>query len=167
MLDDGQGYPKIMSKDLIFKENLKMGTLGENQAFEFLKTHNHYIEDNRRQKYDNGGPKLIGALGSIVLPDFTVYNVDGPCYALDVKVKSRPYLIDGKYYFTVDYKYNDYIKATKIKKLDFLALMFIYKGMMFLYKDSDLAGTHVFDNEFSKGPVYLFEYDKTKVVGSP
>jgi hypothetical protein len=154
-----------MSKEQNFQEKLNLGKTGEDKAYTYLRENNHYVDDNRRQRYeDGGGPRLLGTRGMIVLPDFTVYNIDGDNFAVDVKVKNRVYLIDGKFHFTVDKKFEDYLKAVQIKKLDYLALLFVYKDKMYFYKDSDLFGTHKYDNDYSTGDVYLFEFDKSKII---
>ena len=33
-----------------------------------------------------------------------------------------------------------------------------------MYKDIDSCGTHEYNNEYSKGDVYLFEFDESKQV---
>lgn len=154
-----------MSTSEAFSKSLELGKAGEDLVYAHLRERNHYVDDNRRQRYeDGGGPRLLGTKGKIVLPDFTVYNADGDSYALDVKVKNKAYLIDGKFYFTVDNKYEDYQRAVQIKRLDYLAFIFVYKEKMYFYKDSDLARTHRYNNGYSDGLVYCFEFDKTKVI---
>lgn len=154
-----------MGKDDKFNECLEIGKGGEDLVYGYLRERNHYVDDNRRQRYeDGGGPRLLGTKGKTVLPDFTVYNIGSDSYALDVKVKNKVYLIDGKFYFTVDNKYEDYLRAVQIKRLDYLAFIFIYKEKMYFYKDVDLARTHQYNNDYSDGLVYCFEFDKSKII---
>lgn len=154
-----------MISEAEFKEKLEMGVAGEDRIYPWLKEHNEWVDDCRRQKYkDGGGPRMVGSKGSIVIPDFIVHNESGDNFAVDVKVKKKVYLIDGKYYFTVDKKFEDYIKVVRIKKLDYLAIIFIYNDKMYFYKDSDLSRITVYNNQYSTGNVYCFSYDKSKVV---
>jgi hypothetical protein len=148
-----------------FEEKLAMGIAGEDKIYPWLTKHNDWVEDCRRQKYkDGGGPRMIGTKGSVVIPDFIVYNELGENFAVDAKVKKRAYLIDGKFYFTVDKKFEDYQQVVKIKKLDYMAIIFIYNSKMYFYKDSDLSLVTAYNNQYSTGNVYCFEYNNDKVV---
>lgn len=142
---------------------LEIGTAGENVLYDYLVANNSYVEDQRHQKYDgHTGPRLKGTEGTLVLPDFVVYNKDPAkgCFAVDAKVKTSVYPVNGKMCFTVDKKFEQYCRATAVKRLDFLMLVFIYKGRMYFYKDTDCIGTTTFDNQYSTGLVYLFEFDE-------
>lgn len=155
-----------MSSDKEFIENLKIGEAGEDVVYDWLVKNNSYVEDLRSHKrVENKGPRLVGTEGSLVLPDFVVYNKNPNkgCFAVDVKVKNSVYTISRKKCFTVDNKYEQYKTAVQVKKLDFLAIIFIYENRMYFYKDSDCCGITRFKNQFSTGNVYLFELDKLKV----
>ncbi len=155
-----------MSSDREFEEKLAIGVAGEDIVYNYLITTNSYVEDSRHQKHGKkSGPSLKGTEGYVVLPDFVVYNKNPNKgnFAVDAKVKSSVYPINGKMCFTVDNKFEQYKKAVQIKKLDFLMLVFLYEDRMYFYKDSEYCGTTVFDNSYSTGNVYLFEFDKNKI----
>jgi hypothetical protein len=155
----------MSSKD-DFEEKLAIGIAGEDIAYSYLIRNNSFVEDLRNKVHDNGiGPRLKGTEGSLVSPDFAVYNKDPRKgnYLVDVKVKSYIYPVNGKMCFTVDNKFEQYIRVTQIKKLDFLMLIFIYEDRMYFYKDSDLTCTTTFANGFSDGLVYCFEHNKNKI----
>ena len=152
-----------MSLPAVFTKKLAMGVWGEEQVFPWLLSNGYTVEDCRRQNYkDGGGPRMISNDVSLALPDFIVYK--GPvAFAIDVKVKSSTYPLDGPC-FTVDKKFEDYLKVTTLRRLDYLAMIFIYNNRFYMYKDSDVAGVTQYNNEHSQGNVYYFKYDKTKVV---
>lgn len=155
-----------MSSDEIFHQNLKEGEAGEDIVYNWLVRNNSFVEDLRNHKRgENRGPRLIGTEGSLVLPDFVVYNKNPNKgnYAIDVKVKSSVYTVNGKKCFTVDNKYEQYKRAVQIKKLDFLAIIFIFEERLYFYRDTDCIGTTQFRNQYGSGNVYLFELDKSKV----
>ncbi len=155
-----------MSTDKTFEENLAMGIAGEDLIYKYLVKNNSYVEDNRSKNHDFGsGPKLVGTDGEIILPDFVVYNKNPEKgnYALDVKVKSSTYPINGKRCFTADNKYEQYKRIVELKKLDYLVMCFVYNNRNYYYKDSECTGTTVFNNQYSSGIVYLFEVDKNKI----
>jgi hypothetical protein len=154
-----------MTSDKEFQAKLAIGTEGEDKVYEWLKRNNSLVEDSRYQNHDKGhGPRLEGREGIVVLPDFVVYNKypEKGNFAVDVKVKTSTYPVKGKQCFTVDKKYEDYKRSVEIKKLDFLAIIIIYEGDLYFYKDSDCCGTTVYNNQHSKGTVYLFELDESK-----
>lgn len=147
-----------------FQQNLAEGTKGEDAVYEYLVSTHSYIEDSRHQKYEKKfGPRLRGIEGTLALPDFIVYDKYKGNFAVDVKVKASIYPAHGKQCFTVDYKYLDYLRVVQLKKLDYLMLAFVYQNKLYCYKDSEMFGTIVYDNQYSKGKVYLFEYDERKV----
>lgn len=150
-----------------FEENLAVGTIGEDIVYEYLVRNNSFVEDCRNQKHtENSGPRLRGTEGTLILPDFIVYNknLSKGNFAIDVKVKRSIYPFNGKLCFTVDNKFEDYKRIVQIKKLDFLSIIFIYDNKLYLYKDTDICGTHIYNNKYSTGNVYLFEFDETKQV---
>ena len=151
-----------------FREKLDMGIDAENRVYDYLKANNSYVEDLRQQKHGEfSGPKLCGTEGTVILPDFAVYNKrpDKGTFAVDVKSKNSIYPINGKMCFTVDDKYEDYKKVTQIKRLDYLAIIFVYEDRMYMYKESDCLGMHQYvPNGYGNGRVYYFEFDKTKMV---
>lgn len=154
-----------MSSEAEFQESLAIGTEAEDRVYEYLIDHNSYVQDLRKQVHpDNRGPRLKGTEGTLVLPDFIVYNKDPKKgnYAIDVKWKKSIYPAKGTKCFTVDSKYEDYKRVVQIQKLDFLMLVFVHDSKMYFYKDSDCIGTTVFDNQYGSGKVYLFEFDPTK-----
>ena len=160
------GQDRPIMNDTQFQKNLEEGIYYENKVYDYLIANNSYVEDSRHQKYEPGsGPRLRGTSGTLVLPDFTVYNkfADKGNYAVDVKFKRSIYPAHGKMCFTVDNKYLDYKRIVEIKKLDFLALAFVYENKVYFYKDSDCIGDITYDNQYSKGKVYLFEHDITKI----
>lgn len=150
--------------DETFKQNLADGIKGEDAVYEYLITTHSFVEDNRHQKYEaRYGPRLRGIEGTLALPDFTVYDKFKGNFAVDVKVKTSVYTIDGFPCFTVDYKYLDYLRIVQLKKLDYLALAFVFQNKLYWYKDSEMFGTTQFNNQYSKGDVYLFAKDENKV----
>ena len=155
-----------MKSDTEFEEKLAIGTAGEDIVYEYLKRNNSLVQDMRYQKHDKGsGPRLEGTEGSVILPDFAVYNKSPSkgSYTVDVKVKSDLYTIDRKKCFTVDKKFLDYKKATQILKLDFLLLIFMYEDRMYFYKDSEVHGTREYNNQYGKGTVYGFAHDVSRI----
>lgn len=152
--------------DAVFVEKLKIGIEGEDIVYNWLIKNNSFVEDSRQQKHDEGaGPRLVGTEGKVVLPDFVVYNKDPKKgnFAVDVKVKTSVYNVNGKQCFTVDSKFEDYKRVVQIKKLDFLSIIFVYQDRLYVYKDTDVCGTTSFNNKYGNGLVYLFEYDKNKI----
>jgi len=152
--------------DIDFVEKLKIGTEGEDTVYQWLKQNNSLVQDMRYQKHEKGsGPRLEGTEGKVVLPDFAVWNksLHKGNFAVDVKVKSDVYTINWKKCFTVDKKFEDYRKCVEIMKLDFLSIIFVYEGSLYVYKDSDSCGIHIYNNKYSTGNVYLFELDKSKI----
>lgn len=149
-----------------FQENLAVGTEGEDTVYDYLRKHNSFVEDTRNQKHGEFGPRLRGTEGILVLPDFEVRNKNPKKgdFLVDVKVKTSLYTIDKKKCFTVDKKFEQYKRAAQVKKTDFLAIIFIYEGKLYLYKDSDVCGTTEFNNDYGKGTVYLFEFDEKKQI---
>jgi hypothetical protein len=151
-----------------FQKSLDLGIAGENKVYEYLKVTNSLVMNTRLHKHDdNIGPRMHGLAGSIVLPDFIVYNKfsDKGNFAVDVKVKKSIYPVNSKMCFTVDNKFEDYLKVVQIMNLDYLALIFVFEDNLYFYKDSDLLGTTTYNNAWSKGTVYLFEFDKAKICG--
>ena len=155
-----------MSSDDVFQENLKIGIAGEDIVYDYLIRTNRLVEDTRSQVHGQGrGPRMVGTEGVIIQPDFCVYNPDTRRgrFAVDVKVKTSLYPFQGKKCFTVDNKYEDYKRIVEIKMLDYLALVFMYNGKMFFYRDSDCIGFQFLSNDYGHGNVYYFEYDETKI----
>ncbi len=151
--------------NLTFEEKLAKGTAGEDIVYDYLIRNCGYVEDLRKEKLDKyGGPRLRGTEGSIVLPDFSVYTKHKGAFAVDVKVKTSLYPVNGKKCFTVDNKFEQYKRAVQIKRLDYLMIIFIYEGKMYFYKDSDCCGTTTFNNQHGNGLVYCFEFDEKKWV---
>jgi len=156
----------MSSTEKEFQENLAIGIAGEDIVYDYLVANNSYVHDHRKETHqDNKGPRLRGTEGELVLPDFSVRNKSERKgnFAVDAKVKNSVYTVNGKVCFTVDNKYEQYKTATQILKLDYLALVFIYKNRMYFYKDEDCIGTTRFNNQYSKGLVYLFEYDEKRI----
>lgn len=151
-----------------FDKKLEMGIAAEDVVYNYLVANNSYVEDLRQQKHGEfAGPRLCGTEGKVVLPDFLVYNKNPAkgSYSLDVKAKSSAYPINGKRYFTVDRKFEDYKKATDIKRLDFLSFIFFFEDRMYMYKDADVSITHKFPaNQYGDGFVYCFEVDKSRII---
>ena len=151
-----------------FLEKLEMGIDAENTAYEYLKANNSFVEDLRQQKHNEfSGPRMCGTEGIVTLPDFVVYNKNPSkgSYAVDVKSKNSLYTINGKKCFTVDDKYLQYQRATQIKRLDYLSIIFVFEGRMYMYKDSDCAGKHYYtSNGYGNGVVFYFEFDRSKMV---
>jgi len=157
----------MINSDNNFSEKLNMGISAENLAYDYLVDHNSYVEDLRQQKHgEYAGPCLCGTEGKVILPDFIVYNKNPNkgTYALDVKAKKSLYTINGKKCFTVDNKYEDYRKAAQLKRLDYLAIIFVYNERMYFYKETDCAGTTTFQNQYGNGLVYYFIFDESKVI---
>ena len=155
-----------MKSDTEFEEKLAIGTAGEDIVYEYLKRNNSLVQDMRYQKHEKGsGPRLEGTEGTVILPDFAVYNKNPNKgnYTVDVKVKSSLYTIDRKKCFTVDKKFLDYRQATQILKLDFLMLVFMFEDRMYFYKDTELHGTTEYNNQYGRGTVYGFAKDDSKI----
>jgi len=149
-----------------FKEKLEMGIAGEDLVYPWLKARNSLVQDMRSQAHTEfAGPRLEGTEGSIALPDFAVYNKNETKgnFAVEVKVKTDIYPVKGKMCFTVDEKFEDYKRVVQIMKLDFLVMLFIYKGRMYSYRGSETLGRHYFGTIFGEWG-YLFEYDTSKIV---
>ena len=147
-----------------FHEKLAEGVRGEDAVYHYLTTTNSYVEDTRYQKYTEGqGPKLRGIEGAVTLPDFVVYDRFKGNYAVDVKVKTSVYTVHQQPCFTVDYKYLHYLKVMELKRLYFLVLAFVYQNDLYWYTNSDLHGTTQFENQYSRGDVYLFAHDPAKI----
>jgi len=158
----------MSTSDNEFQKALDLGIAGENKVYEYLKSTNSLVMNTRLHKHDEKiGPRMHGLAGSVVLPDFVVYNKfeDKGNFAVDVKVKKSIYPIGNKLCFTVDNKFEDYVRAVQIMKLDYLALIFVFEDNLYFYKDSDLIGTTVYGNKWSNGTVYLFEHNKAKICG--
>lgn len=156
-----------MSSQEEFEENLAIGIAGENTVYEYLIKNFGLVEDTRSQTHGEGaGPRMIGTEGKIIQPDFCVYNKPGSPkgrFAVDVKVKNSLYPFKGKKCFTVDKKFEDYKRIVQIKQLDYLAIVFLYNGKMYFYRDSDCIGYKFMSNEFGHGNVYYFEFDNSRV----
>lgn len=153
--------------DTKFQENLRVGTKGEDAVYPWLKANNSLVQDMRYQKHEKGsGPRLEGTEGKIVLPDFAVWNrfPEKGNFLVDVKVKKDIYPVKGKMCFTVDNKFEDYVKCTEIMGMHFLKLIFVYENRFYVYKHTDLTCTTVYNNEYSKGTVYCFEFNKSKIA---
>jgi hypothetical protein len=149
-----------------FEEKLAIGTAGEDIVYPWLKSRNSLVQDMRYQKHEKGsGPRLEGTEGKIVLPDFAVWNKNPNKgnFLVDVKVKKDIYPVKGKRCFTVDKKFEDYRRCSEIMKMDFLQIIFIYEDKFYVYKHTDLTCTTVYNNQYSTGLVYCFEYDKSKI----
>lgn len=158
----------LLEKEKKFQEKLKMGIHAENVVYPYLKTNNSYVEDLRQQKHGEfAGPRMCGTEGTVTLPDFLVYNKNPAkgSYAVDVKSKTSVYKINGKEYFTVDRKFEEYKKASQIKRLDYLAIIFFHDNRMYMYKETDVSITHQFrPNQYGDGFVYCFEINKSKII---
>lgn len=155
-----------MSSRRQFEEKLAVGEAGEDILYSYLIANNSYVEDLRSQKRDEKvGPRLVGTEGKLVLPDFAVYNKNPTKgnFAVDAKVKTSVYPVNGKKCFTVDKKFEQYKLAAQVKKLDFLMIAFIFENRMYFYRDIDCCGKTTFDNQHGSGAVYLFEYDESKI----
>lgn len=149
-----------------FQKQLAIGTAGEDIVYPWLKRNNSFVMDLRNQKHpERKGPRLIGTEGSAILPDFAVWNkrrTKGN-FAVDVKVKSNTFVVNGKRYFSVDdYKFDDYKKCVQVMQLDFLQLIFMCDDRLYVYKDSDNKGKHYFGNQWGEYG-YLFEFDSKKI----
>jgi hypothetical protein len=156
-----------MSSEAEFQAALVLGNAAEEIVYSYLKTHNSYVQDLRKQSHeDKKGPRLSGTEGELVLPDFAVYNKDPRKgnFAIDVKYKKSIYPAKGKKCFTVDSKYEDYKRVTSILKLDFLMIAFVHQNKMYFYKDTDCFDTTTFANQYGSGNVYLFEFDSKKHI---
>lgn len=150
--------------DCQFHQNLAEGIKGEDAVYNYLVGTNSYVEDTRHQKYEvGGGPKMRGREGTVTLPDFVVYDKYKGNYAVDVKVKKSIYKVQDQLCFTVDYKYQQYLQAVALKRLDYLVLAFVYQNQLYWYTNSDMSFTTVFDNQYSSGAVYCFVHDTAKI----
>jgi hypothetical protein len=155
-----------MSNDAIFKENLAIGTAGEDIVYDYLVANNSFVHDHRKENHDDRkGPRLKGTEGELVLPDFSVRNKSERkgSFSVDSKVKTSVYTVKGKKCFTVDNKFEQYKLATQILKLDYLMMVFLHDGRMYFYKEDEYFDTTTFANQYSTGLVYLFEYDEKKI----
>lgn len=153
-----------MVSDVDFEKNLAAGTKAEDEVYAWLKSTYGFVQDMRFQTREKGtGPRLEGMGGSIILPDFAVYDGFRGKKLLDVKAKSSVYKINGKDYFTVDdYKFRDYLRCVDLMKLEGLLLLFVFNQKFYIYEAEENKGTHTFDNNYGKQAI-LFEYDKSKI----
>lgn len=141
-----------------------MGIEAENIAYSYLIKNFGFVEDLRQQKHgEYSGPCLRGTEGRVVLPDFAVYTKFNGAFAVDVKAKTSLYLYNGKKCFTVDQKFEDYKRSVQIKRLDYLAIVFFFRGRMYFYRDTDCIGSQYVSNDYGQGQVYYFEYDKKRI----
>lgn len=155
-----------MATEEEFRESVAIGTAAEDIVYDYLIKNNGQVQDLRKQKHDSfTGPRLRGTEGSTVLPDFFVHNKspEKGNFALDVKFKSSVYTINGKKCFTVDNKYEDYLRVVQIYRLDHLKIVFMYEGRMHFYTNADCFDKTMFPNQYGSGWVYLFEYDKRRI----
>lgn len=156
-----------MVSDDRFAKSLELGLAAENVVYDYLVQNNSLVQDLRQQKHkEHIGPRLVGTEGSIVLPDFAVYNKNPNkgTFAVDVKYKKSIYPALGKQCFTVDDKFTQYLRATQVMRLDFLMIIFYYNNRMYFYKDSDMIGTTTFDNKtYGGGLIYCFEHDESRI----
>jgi hypothetical protein len=150
--------------DVDFERNLAAGTKAEDTVYAWLKMTYGYVQDMRYQTRDKGtGPRLEGQAGSVILPDFAVYDEFRGKKLLDVKLKNKVCRIDGKDYFAIDlYKFRDYLHCADLMRMDGLLLLFVYNQKFLIYDAADFKGIHVFNNNFGNESV-LFEYDKSKI----
>lgn len=146
-----------------FEETLARGIEAEDQVYTWLKMHYSYVQDMRYQVHGkSSGPRLEGQYGYIVLPDFAIYDRFFGNILVDVKAKTSVYTINGKKYFTVDDKFDDYNKCVGLLRADKLMLVFVYNNKMYFYDADENKGIHKFDNTYGKN-AYLFEYSESKV----
>lgn len=156
-----------MSSDEEFQEQLEFGEEAENIVYDYLIRNNSSVLDLRKYNREvGGGPRLKGTEGSIVLPDFGVFNKDPRkgAYTVDVKRKRSLYSYQRRTCFTVDNKFEQYKTATQIMRYDYLRLMFFYEDRMYFYRETDCIGREYKSNEYSTGFVYYFEFDDKKIV---
>lgn len=156
-----------MSSDEEFQEQLKFGEAAEDIVYDYLIANNSGVIDLRKQKRDEGGgPKLVGTEGSLILPDFGVFNKNPRkgTYTVDVKRKRSLYGYAGQKCFTVDNKFEQYKQVTQIMRYDFLGLMFFFEDRMYFYKESEIFGKEFKSNEYGNGFIYYFKFDNTKRV---
>ncbi len=148
-----------------FEKALGIGIAAENDVYEWLKNNYAFVQDSRYQTRDKGtGPRLSGLGGSVIIPDFIVYDAFEGKFALDVKFKTSIYPINGKKYFTVDdYKFRDYLRCMQLMNLDKMVFLFVYNNRYYMYKSDENNGVHRFDNTYGKG-AYLFEHNEDKIT---
>lgn len=153
-------------KDERFQETLARGIEAENYVYDWLKMNFGLVQDSRYQNLanKNSGPRLEGLAGSIILPDFIVYDQYKGNFAVDVKNKSAIYPVLGKKYFTVDaYKFEHYRRCVQIMKLDYLVVVFKFDGDLYWYESRDiLPPKHTFGNVYGDS-AYLFEFDAARI----
>lgn len=147
-----------------FEETLARGTAGEDLVYTWLKQSHAYVQDMRYQTHAKGtGPRLDGLAGSVIMPDFVVYDRYKGKNAIDVKTKSAVYPVNGKLCFTVDdYKFRDYMQCVGLMNLDKLLFLFVYQGDFYIYESSEHIGLYRFGNAYGK-QAYLFEYNTAKI----
>ena len=152
--------------DARFQETLARGIEAENYVYEWLKMNFGGVQDSRYQNVagKNTGPRIEGLAGSVILPDFIVYDQYKGRFAVDVKDKSSVYPVDGKKYFTVDaYKFDHYRRCVQIMGLDYLVLIFRFEGKLYWYDCRDISPKkHTFGNVYGDS-AYLFEFDESKI----
>ena len=150
-----------------FEEKLAIGAIGEDIVFNYLVARNSFVHDHRKEKCkDSGGPRLIGTEGHLILPDFSVRNknLNKGDFAVESKVKTSIYPINRKMCFTVDNKYEHYLRSVKILKLNFLVMAFLFEDRIYFYKDTECDGITTYNNKYGNGKVYLFEYNRKNIV---
>lgn len=151
--------------DLEFAKKLEMGTRAEDSVHAYLINTNGFVQDMRHQKHDDRlGPRLTGTEGSLVLPDFVVYNKPPKdSFAVEVKAKNSTYEFNGIECFTVDDKFPMYKRAVAVLRLDYLMLVFQYEGKLYFYRDSEMLASKLHNNKYGKGLVYYFAKDPSKI----
>ena len=153
-------------KDEKFYEALARGMEAENYVYEWLKLNFAWVQDSRYQNLadKDSGPRLEGKAGSLILPDFVVYDQYKGNFAVDVKSKSAVYPISGKTYFTVDaYKFDHYRRCVQLMRLDYLVVIFMYESELYWYECRDaLPPKHTFGNVYGDS-AYLFEFDRARI----
>jgi len=147
-----------------FEAALEVGTKAEDIVYAWLKSIYSYVQDTRYQTRKEGtGPRLEGTSGSVILPDFIIYDRFKGKHAVDVKAKTSAYFIEGGRYFTVDsYKFDHYMKTVELMGLDGLYIIFVFEDELYLYTHEDMVRRHSFANSYGK-VACLFDYDKTKI----
>lgn len=151
-------------RDNDFKESLAMGVNAEDIVYHFLIERHRLVQDIRKQTHeDSRGPRLRGTEGEVVLPDFAVYDGSKGKFILDVKGKNSVYRINGVNCFTVDRKYEQYLKIKDVMGVDYLVMVFVFEDRMYFYRDNECCGTYQFTpNQYGDGLVYLFPFDGKK-----
>lgn len=152
------------AEDVYFQEKLRLGIAAEDMMLVWLRATYGFVEDKRKQKYEEGeGPRIKGQSGSVTVPDFFVIDQHRGNMFVEVKWKEQPTKRNGKEYFTIDYKLEHYKRCVQLYRADKLVIVFVCNDEKYFYDGNDhLPDIVHYNNKFGKY-AYMYEVDRTKI----